>query len=98
VNRWLDTLVSTTRSNACPQNGHWIFPETSILQPGPLSANRNRYIVIAKNLTSTPNKPMRMGTPISKSAGAGSGTCRVCRGGVRHSGDSAGCAPAIAPE
>jgi hypothetical protein len=30
VNRWLVTLVSTTSSNACPQNGHWIFPETSM--------------------------------------------------------------------
>jgi hypothetical protein len=47
VNRWLDTLVSTTRSNACPQNGHWIFPETSILQPGPVTGNRNQYPAIA---------------------------------------------------
>jgi len=46
VNRWLGTLVSTTRSNACPQNGHWIFPETSIVQSSPVTANRNRYPVI----------------------------------------------------
>jgi hypothetical protein len=46
VNRWLGTLVSTTRSNACPQNGHWIFPETSIVQSNPVTANRNRYPVL----------------------------------------------------
>src|ERR1019366_5834023 len=42
VNRWLGTLVSTTSSNACPQNGHWIFPETSIWQSGPATANRKK--------------------------------------------------------
>jgi hypothetical protein len=47
VNCWLGTLVSTTSSNACPQNGHWIFPETSIVQFNLVTANRNRYIVIA---------------------------------------------------
>jgi hypothetical protein len=43
VNRWLGTLVSTTRSNACPQNGHWIFPETSIGQFNPVTANRKKF-------------------------------------------------------
>ncbi len=41
VNRWKDTLVSTTISNACPQNGHWMVPETSIPQSNPAPANRN---------------------------------------------------------
>jgi hypothetical protein len=51
VNRWLGTLVSTTSSNACPQNGHWIFPETSIGQPSPVMANRNCYNVAAGRIS-----------------------------------------------
>jgi hypothetical protein len=47
VNRWLGTLVSITSSNACPQNGHWIFPETSIGQSSPVMANHNRYPAIS---------------------------------------------------
>ncbi len=31
VNRWLATLVSMTSSNRCPQKGHKIGSETSIL-------------------------------------------------------------------
>jgi hypothetical protein len=43
VNRWNGTLVSITTSNLCPQNGHWMFPETSTRQSSPAPANRNHH-------------------------------------------------------
>jgi hypothetical protein len=39
VNRWNDTLVSITTSNLWPQNGHWMFSETSTRNPRPAADN-----------------------------------------------------------
>jgi hypothetical protein len=43
VNRWNGTLVSIATANVCPQNGHWMFSETSTRQFSPVRANRNRH-------------------------------------------------------